>query len=385
MNKQVNLLCLFAGLILSGSCSDYKVEPDGDQGKPDSTFYFGADLSYVNQILDHDGIFQVQGVPQSPYQIFHDHGANLVRLRLWHNPTWIKEVYDPDESPLYNDLFDVEKAARLSKAQGMNVLLDFHYSDSWADPGTQEIPKAWLAIKSMDVLKDSVYNYTFKTLQYLNEEGLMPEFVQVGNETNCGMLYESNGDPVNGFPSCNGCNGQWANLRAVISSGVKAIRDASATSTIKPKILLHVADPKNVDWWFDNVLGGGGIDFDIIGFSFYPIWHTTVPVAQLSDRVAGFKSKYSKDVMILETAYPWTTAGDDSYHNIFGSQTPTVGFPFTQQGQLEMMKAIVQETMDGGGIGVVYWEPAWISSNMKDFWAQVPPGKTVHFLISMET
>jgi arabinogalactan endo-1,4-beta-galactosidase len=369
MTKHINLLCFFTGLIWSGSCNDHKIKPDGNESKPDTTFYFGADLSYVNQVLDHNGVYQVQGLVQSPYKVFHDKGTNLVRLRLWHNPTWTKEVYEPDGPQLYNDLLDAEKAIRLSKEQGMKVLLDFHYSDRWADPGTQEIPKAWLNIKSIEVLKDSVYNYTFKTLKYLDDKGLMPDLVQVGNETNCGMLYEFNDAAVLGFPSCNGCNSQWTNLRSVINSGIKAIRDVSATSTIKTKILLHVADPKNVDWWFDNVMGEGEVsDFDIIGFSYYPIWHTTVSVAQISDRVAGFKSKYAKDIMILETAYPWTTAADDAYNNIFGSQTPTAGFPFTQQGQLDMMKAIVQEMIDGGGIGMVYWEPAWISSNMKDLW-----------------
>ena len=154
----------------------------------------------------------------------------------------------------------------------------------------------------------------------------MPELVQIGNETNCGMLYEHNGGVVYGFPSCNGCSGQWGNLRSVISSAITAVRDVSVASGHKTKILLHVADPVNVDWWFDNVVNGGQlIDFDIIGFSYYPIWHTGVSIPQLSDKVAGFKSKYGKDVMMLETAYPWTNAGNDSYNNAFGSQAPLAG------------------------------------------------------------
>src|SRR5689334_4156711 len=106
MIKQINLLCLFTSLILSGSCNDSQVDHDGDQGIQDTTFYFGADLSYVNQILDHNGIYKVQGVTQSPYKVFHDYGTNLVRLRLWHNPAWTKEVYDPDGAQLYNDVLD---------------------------------------------------------------------------------------------------------------------------------------------------------------------------------------------------------------------------------------------------------------------------------------
>lgn len=358
----LSIVCAFI-FFIEGCEADQAPNPNEQV----STFYFGADLSYVNQILDFNGIYKVDGVPQSPYKIFHDHGTNLVRLRLWHNPVWTKEVYGSNASQLYNDILDVEKAINLSRMEGMKVLLDFHYSDRWADPGTQEIPAAWLNIKSIGVLKDSVYNYTFNTLEYLNGKGLMPDFVQIGNETNCGMLYEYSNTTVSGFPSCNGCNGQWANLQGVIASAIQAVRDVSITSTIKTKIILHVADPVNVDWWFDNITTGV-TDFDIIGFSYYPIWHTGVSIPEISIRVAGFKSKYKKDIMILETAYPWTTAGDDGYNNIFGGQTIITGFPFTQQGQLDLMKTLTQEVIGGGGLGVVYWEPAWITSDMKDLW-----------------
>jgi arabinogalactan endo-1,4-beta-galactosidase len=335
----------------------------------DPAFYFGADLSYVNQILDHGGQYRDGDQVKNPYQIFKEHGTDLVRLRLWHNPVWTKEVYNPDGPQLYNDKLDVAKAISMTKEQGMNTLLDFHYSDFWADPGRQEIPAAWLNIKDINVLRDSVYNYTFKTLKFLYDRGLMPEFVQIGNETNCGMLYEYGGSPVSGFPSCNACNGQWSNLRAVINSGIKAVRDVSASSAIKTKVLLHVADPVNISWWFSNVTSGGLVsDFDIIGISYYPIWHTQVPLSQLSDRISEFKSTFGKDIMILETAYPWTNQGNDSYGNIFGGQTPVPGFPFTKQGQFDMMKTITQEVLDGGGIGLVYWEPAWITSGMRDFW-----------------
>jgi arabinogalactan endo-1,4-beta-galactosidase len=268
---------------------------------------------------------------------------------------------------LYNELKDVEKSIRLSKEQGMNVLLDLHYSDTWADPGKQEIPKAWQEIKELSVLKDSVYQYTFRTLSYLNSKGLLPELVQIGNETNCGMLYTN---APSGFPSCNVCTGsQWQRLGEVINSAIKAVKDVAASSTVKTRIMLHVADPKNVEWWFDNITGQGAVsDFDLIGFSYYPLWHTTVNLDMLSGSVSKFKTRYTKDVMILETAYPWTIEGNDSYNNLFGGQNAIAGYPYSKQGQLDIMKKITQEVMDGGGTGVVYWEPAWISSDMKDLW-----------------
>jgi len=330
------------------------------------TFYFGADLSYVNQILDHGGVYKDQSEIRSPYRIFKDHGATLARFRLWHNPLWTKEVYGTSGTQLYNDLVDVEKSIRLAKEQGMAVAIDFHYSDSWADPGKQEVPKAWASIKDMSVLKDSVYQYTLKTLQHLNTKGLMPEMVQIGNEINCGLFF-TNAPP--NFPIANSCNGEWQKLGEILNSAIRAVREVAASSSVKTKILLHVADPKNVDWWFTNITTTGNVqDFDIIGFSYYPIWHTTVLVDKLSDNIAAFRTKFNKKVMILETAYPWTATGSDSYNNAFGSQQAIAGYPYSASGQFNMIKAITQEIIDGKGSGIIYWEPAWISSSMKDLW-----------------
>lgn len=354
-------------VLLLVSCKDDLSIPKDTPPDP-IEFYFGADLSYANQILDYGGVYKDGGEVKSPYKIFKDRGASLVRLRLWHNPAWTKTVYTPAGDQMYNDILDVAKAIQLSKEQGLEVLLDFHYSDMWADPGRQEIPAAWQDIKTMEVLKDSVYNYTLKTLQYLEDRNLMPEFVQIGNETNPGMLSTS---VPSGFPACNVYNGNWVNAGALINRAIDAVNDVSASSVIKTQIMLHIADPKNVEWWFDNMTNtskGNVSDFDIIGFSYYPLWHTTVSLDQLSDKVLIFKTKYSKEVMILETAYPWTMAADDSYGNLFTNETAIAGFPKTKQGQADILRKITQEVIDGGGVGVIYWEPAWISSSMKDLW-----------------
>jgi arabinogalactan endo-1,4-beta-galactosidase len=341
---------------------------DGSNEQPAETlpFYFGADLSYVNQIIDHQGVYKDDGEIKSPYRIFKAHGANLVRLRLWHDPTWTKQVYGDNGTQLYNDLKDVEKGIRLAKDEGLRVLLDFHYSDSWADPGKQEIPASWKSIKTPSVLNDSVYQYTLKTLQHLNAKGLMPELVQIGNETNCGMLFT---DAPQEFPACNVCHGQWQQMGEVVNSAIRAVRTVASSSTTKTKIILHVADPKNLDWWFGNMINNGKVtDFDIMGFSYYPLWHTTVTVNNLSVTVRDMRNKYQRPLIILETAYPWTTESNDDYNNIFGGQTPIIGFPFSKEGQYNMMKALTQAMIDAGGAGVVYWEPAWISSQMKDKW-----------------
>ena len=363
--KNPNLIFFVFSILYLIQCSDEN-EPRVVDPPDNGTFYFGADLSFANQILDHGGIYKDNSNVESPYKIFKDHGANLVRFRLWHNPVWTQEVYAQDGLQLYNDLKDVEEALTLAKQNDLETMLDFHYSDTWADPGNQKIPAAWLDIKEISVLKDSVYNYTLKTLKFLDEKGLMPRFVQIGNEINCGMLYT---DAPVGFPSCYGCNGQWKNLGDVINSAIKAVRDASEASSVKPKVILHVADPTNVEWWFDNIKSNGQVsDFEIIGFSYYPLWHTTVAIDDLSDNVSAFRTKYGKEVMLMETAYPWTTQTNDNYNNLLGGQNAVAGYPYTQQGQLDIMKMMTQEMKDGEGYGIIYWEPDWISSEMKDLW-----------------
>ena len=349
--------------------------PDTNQttGNNDSIIFYsldkfcmGADLSYANQIEDHGGVYKDSGEVRDPYVIFKDHGTNLVRLRLWHTPTWTKEVYGAAGTQMYSDLADVEKSMQRAKDQGMAVDLDFHYSDTWADPGNQQPPAAWKNITDLGVLKDSVYNYTYKTLQYLNSKGLMPEMVQIGNEINCGMLITGTNP---GFPDLNACNGNWKNLGDVINEGIRAVRDVSANSTVKSLVLLHVADPKNVQWWFDNITSQGKVtDFDVVGFSYYPIWHTTVSFNDLPALITTIKNRYNKKVMILETAYPWTASGDDNYTNSFGSQTPLQGFPYTVTGQYDLLKTLTQNLIQAGGYGIIYWEPDWITSQMKDLW-----------------
>jgi arabinogalactan endo-1,4-beta-galactosidase len=329
-------------------------------------FCMGADLSYVNQILDHGGVYKDSGNLKNPYIIFKDHGANVIRLRLWHHPAWTREVYGASGKQLYSDLKDVEKSIKEAKDNGMTVCLDFHYSDTWADPGKQIVPDAWKNIKDTMLLKDSVYSYTFNVLKYLDSKGLMPEMVQIGNEINCGLFLTDN---VLGFPDLNCCNGKWSELGAILNTGIKAVRDAAALSVIKTKIILHVADPKNVEWWFDNLITQANVtDFEIIGFSYYPLWHTTVSYGQIEDKIALFKSKYNKKVMIMEFAYPWTYEDADTYSNAFGNQSPVGSFPFTKDGQFNMLKDLTQKIINAGGDGIFYWEPAWITSDLKDLW-----------------
>jgi len=322
---------------------------------PWTKFVMGADLSFTNQLEDNGVIFKDSNSAKDPFTIFKQHGCNLIRVRLWNNPQW-ETPYS--NGHLYSDLYDVEKTIRRAKAAGMAVNLDLHYSDSWADPQHQTIPAAW-ANKSLSVLKDSVYNYTLSVLQYLQSKNLVPEMIQIGNETNIGMLWDTGKVVNNNFNA----------FGQLLNSGIKAVRDFSKTSSIQPRIILHVAQLNNADWFINGVINLGGVsDFDVLGVSHYAPWTGLTAMSQVSTYTSNLKSKYNKDVMVVETAYPFTSLYNDNYANQISGSAPYDGYGVSQQEQLRFMKDLTQQVITGGGIGVMYWAPDWVSSPMKDNW-----------------
>ncbi|MCD6332684.1 MAG: glycosyl hydrolase 53 family protein [Bacteroidales bacterium] len=319
-------------------------------------FAMGADLSYVNQILDHGGLYRDSGKIMDPYEIFRNHGCNVVRLRLWHNPVWTKEVYGDNGTQMYNDLADVMRAIQRAKELGMAVNLDFHYSDTWADPHRQDPPAAWKGLTLSETV-DSMYQYTYHTLTILNESNLMPEMVQIGNEINPGILL-----PLGGT------NKGWVALGQLLNAGIRAVRDVSRHSDIHTKIILHVAQPENVHAWFMNVTRKGGVsDFDIVGFSYYSKW-SIIPLNQIRQYVKNFKESFKKEIMCVETAYPWTYGSADQRPNIFNPDDAEPGYPATPEGQYKYLTDLTLAIYNGGGSGIMVWEPAWITSSIKDLW-----------------
>ncbi|MEJ2503829.1 MAG: glycosyl hydrolase 53 family protein [Gemmatimonadota bacterium] len=338
---------------------------DGGDPPPEQVFHdpadlvLGADLSYVNQVADHGGRYRDSLGVRSAYAILADHGANTVRLRLWHDPSWVRtEVYGNAAVPLYSGREDVTAAIRAAKAEGLEVNLDIHYSDLWADPGRQDVPAAWRGITERSVLEDSVHQYTRAVLEHLAADGLLPELVQVGNETNCGMLITETGP---GFPALNVCEGRWADQGAVLNAGIRAVREVAPDA----RVILHIAQPENVAGWFDQITTAG-----LHGFSirvYYAPW-STERLSSLSGHIADWRRRFDRDVMIVETAYPWTLENADGYGNIFGPDALEPGYAATPAGQRAYRVDLVQEVVDGGGTGVFYWEPAWITSSLRDLW-----------------
>ncbi|MGZ5191679.1 MAG: glycoside hydrolase family 53 protein, partial [Flavisolibacter sp.] len=252
---------------------------------------------------------------------------------------------------------DVEKTIQRAKVHGMAVNLDFHYSDRWADPGAQKTPVAWQGLV-LNILKDSVYNYTLSVLNYFKSKNLTPEMVQIGNETNQGMLW----------PIGRVVNNNFTSLATLLNSGIKAVRDFSATSTIKPQIILHVAKLTDADWWTGNVTSNSVTDFDILGISHYYIYSTITSMNTISTTIRSLKTKFNKKIMIVETAYPWSASGADSYNNVISGSTGFSGYSVSKEGQFQYMKDLTQQIISGGGSGIMYWEPAWITSSFKDQW-----------------
>ncbi|HEX8358249.1 MAG TPA: glycosyl hydrolase 53 family protein [Segetibacter sp.] len=319
-----------------------------------NNFAMGADLSYVNQVQDYGGVYKDSGTVKDPFVIFKNHGTNVVRVRLWHNPQWLAAL---NNGKIYSNLADVEKTIQRAKAAGMAVNLDFHYSDRWADPGTQITPAAWNNL-SVAVLKDSVYNYTLGVLNTLKSKNLTPEMVQIGNETNQGMLFNT-GKVV---------NNNFAVFGQLLNSGIKAVRDFSQTSVIKPQIILHVAKLTDADYFANGVIVSGVTDFDILGISHYYVYSSLTQISSVGATIRALKTKYNKKIMIVETAYPWSSQGADAYNNVISGAAGFAGYGVSAAEQYKYLKDFTQEVISAGGSGVMYWEPAWITSSLKDEW-----------------
>lgn len=314
-------------------------------------FWRGVDLSYVNELEDCGATYKGNSKDTDPYAIFARAGANIVRLRLWHSPSWTR----------YSTFEDVKKSILRAKNRKMQVLLDFHYSDDWAHPGKQIIPDAWKNAQSDEEIGQRLYAYTYDVLTKLANERLLPEYVQIGNEINTDMLILKEVDeraPIT-----------WKRNVIFLNAGIRATRQVSLEQGNSIGILLHIAQPEYVEPWFDDAVAAGLSDFDIIGISYYAKW-SKMPFDLMEYAVKRLRYKFNKDVVIVETAYPWTRRGNDSAANLLGEDSLFKGYPATKAGQRRQLIDLTQAVINGGGRGIVYWEPAWISSSCKTRWGQ---------------
>ena len=315
-------------------------------------FYFGADLSFANEMDDCGAAFRENGKQTDIYALFKEHGANLIRIRLWNNAAWTK----------YSNLADVERSIKRAKAQGLQVLLDFQYSDDWADAAKQVVPAAWAGIKDDNVLAQTLYQYTFDTLTTLNQAGLMPDIVQVGNEINSEILMPG--------PWKTGQTTNWERNAKLLNAAIKAVRDAGAKASAKPKVMLHIAQPENVESWLVAATAAGVTDFNLIGISYYPKWSNNT-LAGLGATINRLRHRYSnREFMVAETAYPWTLNWADSLSNQIGQDDLMPPYRATPEGQEQYLIDLTQRVIANGGSGVIYWAPDWVSTSCRTRWGR---------------
>ena len=295
-------------------------------------YAIGADLSFVAQAEAGGTRFKDGGVETPALQLFRDHGYNWIRLRLFHtvaNSPW----------PLPNDLPYTLALARQAKAMGYKFLLDYHYSDTWADGDKQFIPKAWESLSASDLVK-AVEAYTRTTITALREGGAMPDMVQVGNEIFPGMMF-----PAGKLPE------QWDTLAELLKAGIRGV-DAGRGTAARPLIMLHIdkgGDRAKTQWWLDNVIQRG-VQFDVIGQSYYPWWHGTL--LDLRANLAFMAEAYRKPIVLVEVAYNWRPS------EYVGKPAPFAETPEGQRAFLEEINRAVMDTPYGLGRGVMWWEPA---------------------------
>jgi arabinogalactan endo-1,4-beta-galactosidase len=287
-------------VLLIAACS--KPEPDDpDPVVVDFSLIRGADLSALPKILEtsNAAYFDADGNYEKLITTFKKNGGNTVRLKLWHTP---EEGYSGFE--------DVKTFAEEIKAEGLKVWLTVHYSDTWADPGHQITPAAWQGL-TFEEVQDSMYNYTARIINEIH-----PDFIQIGNETNPGILFP------HGKISSN-----QAQFMSLMATGLQAVRDNDPEA----KTIIHFAGTSGSTWYFDIV---GDLDFDIIGLSYYPFYHGK-DLALLSQTLDNLAQVHNKDVIIAETAYPFTLDWNDWTNNIVGSEDALIlpDYPATPQGQ----------------------------------------------------
>jgi len=240
----------------------------------------GADISFLPQLEARGLKFHDDGIKRDAIEILKDHGFNYIRLRVFVNPE-NEKGYSPEKGFCGLD-YTLQMAKRVKDA-GLNLLLDFHYSDTWADPQKQFKPKAWEGLE-FNELTNALKDYTKSVLTQLKAQGTMPDMVQIGNEINHGMVW-----PEGHISNLN-------NLAALLKAGTEAVKEVDANTTI----MMHLAlggQNEETTFWFDNMIARG-VEFDIIGLSYYPIWHCTLD--DLNSNMLDLIERYQKDINVVE-------------------------------------------------------------------------------------
>lgn len=325
-------------------------------------FIKGADISSLKEVETFGGKYFLDGKEKDLFDILKIKGMNLIRLRLWVDP------YDENGQPYLggtNDLVTTIELAARAKQAGLDFMLNLHYSDFWADPKKQPKPKAWLNLTGQDLV-EQVYRYTKETLKHFERLDLMPAYIQIGNETTNGMIFPDGKIAKYLFEDRKFeeidhevQKAAFDYLVDLLSAGIKATREMRSKEELKIIIHLDFGGANDLyRGWFDQATERQ-LDYDIIGLSYYPYWHNSL--ADLSYNLKDIAKRYEKDVMVVETAYAFTDQQPEGEDSIFNAELSDIaGYPPTVEGQAAFLTDLIQTVKDVHGLGVVYWEPAWL-------------------------
>ena len=315
-------------------------------------FIFGMDASCVPS-LEKSVVkyFDYDGNEKDVYEILSQNGINYIRVRIWNDP------FDSDGNGYGGGNCNLQNAVEVGKRAtkyGMKLLVNFHYSDFWADPSKQFAPKSWVNL-TIDEKADALYEYTKSCLEELKKQGIDIGMVQIGNETNGAMCGESSSETDG-----------WKNITTLMSMGSKAVREVCPSALVA----VHFTNPEITSSYetYGKKLEYYGVDYDVFASSYYPYWHGTLK--NLSTVLSNIATKYGKKVMVAETSYAFSSEDTDFYRNTVGEGGEIVkNYPLTIQRQADSVRdvidTVVNETVNG--IGVFYWEGTWIGVGSKSY------------------
>lgn len=313
----------------------------GSSGPGPALRFEGADISALERIEQDGGVFRDGGRVRDAIAILRAHGGNTFRLRIFVNPN--------DSDVQVNDLPYTLRLAGRVKASGARLLLDFHYSDTWADPGHQTTPAAWAGL-SFDSLQQRVETYTADVITQLKAAGALPDIVQVGNEIDGGILW-----PTGQVGASPDTVKQWTQFTGLLKAGIRGVRDALAPGDAV-RIMLHYSQggsTSSTQWFLDH-MHAYGVPYDLLGLSYYPWWHGTL--AQLQENLQATALRFGVDIVVVETSYPWRAGGWEG----IATNTAPMTWPVTRGGQAQFLRDVVDAvaaTPGGHGAGVLWWYP----------------------------
>jgi arabinogalactan endo-1,4-beta-galactosidase len=328
-------------------------DPPGDAPRP---FFAGADISMLPEIEKGGGVFRSSGEKTDALKLLRDGGCDLFRVRLFVDPD---DEFNNKNYGATQDLEYVVALSRRIKASSAALLLDIHYSDTWADPGKQFKPAAWKGL-DFDALERQVHDYTAAVLKQLRDAGATPDMVQIGNEIAGGMLWPDG--KVLGAKKDDEAR-QWQRFARLLNAGARAVREASSPANpIRVVIHIHGGGKAGLPKWFFGKLDENSVDYDVIALSFYPAWDDTFDA--LKQNMAEVIEARGKDILIAETSYPWRPMEGHE-------KKPAMRWPQTREGQQSFVRDLteaIRSAPSNRGIGFVWWYPEAIPVPSRHIW-----------------